>query len=283
MRQVYVNGDYKKEDEAKVSIFDRGLLFSDSIYEVTSVINGKLIDFNHHMKRLDRSMTELKFKSFIKHNEILEFHRKLIELNNLKEGMVYTQVTRGVVDRSFDMPKEAIKPTVLAFTQEKKILESDSAKNGIKVMTLEDMRWKRNDIKTTQLLYASMAKSEATAKGFDDAWMLRQGYVTEGSSNNAWIVKGKIIMTRHSDNLILSGITREAVLKCAKDLGYEVVTKNFALQDAQSANEAFVTSATALVTPVVKINASQIGDGKPGNFVKALRAEYIKQALETAI
>ena len=283
MRQVYVNGDYKREDEAKVSIFDRGLLFSDSIYEVTSVINGKLIDFNHHMKRLDRSMTELKFKSFIKHNEILEFHRKLIELNNLKEGMVYTQVTRGVVDRSFDMPKEAIKPTVLAFTQEKKILESDAAKNGIKVMTLEDMRWKRNDIKTTQLLYASMAKSEATAKGFDDAWMLRQGYVTEGSSNNAWIVKGKIIMTRHSDNLILSGITREAVLKCAKDLGYEVVTKNFTLQDAQSANEAFVTSATALVTPVVKINTSQIGDGKPGNFVKASRAEYIKQALETAI
>jgi D-alanine transaminase len=283
MRQVYVNGDYKREDEAKVSILDRGLLFSDSIYEVTSVINGKLIDFNHHMKRLDRSMTELKFKSFINHDEILEFHRKLIELNNLKEGMIYTQVTRGAVDRSFDMPKEAIKPTVFAFTQEKKILESDAAKNGIKVMTLEDMRWKRNDIKTTQLLYASMAKSEATAKGFDDAWMLRQGYVTEGSSNNAWIVKGKIIMTRHSDNLILSGITREAVLKCAKDLGYEVVAKNFTLQDAQSANEAFVTSATALVTPVVKINTSQIGDGKPGNFVKALRAEYIKQALETAI
>jgi D-alanine transaminase len=283
MRQVYVNGDYKREDEAKVSILDRGLLFSDSIYEVTSVINGKLIDFNHHMKRLDRSMTELKFKSFINHDEILEFHRKLIELNNLKEGMIYTQVTRGAVDRSFDMPKEAIKPTVFAFTQEKKILESDAAKNGIKVMTLEDMRWKRNDIKTTQLLYASMAKSEATAKGFDDAWMLRQGYVTEGSSNNAWIVKGKIIMTRHSDNLILSGITREAVLKCAKDLGYEVVAKNFTLQDAQSANEAFVTSATALVTPVVKINTSQIGDGKPGNFVKTLRAEYIKQALETAI
>jgi D-alanine transaminase len=283
MRQVYVNGDYKREDEAKVSIFDRGLLFSDSIYEVTSVINGKLIDFNYHMKRLDRSMTELKFKNFINHDEILEFHRKLIEFNNLKEGMIYTQVTRGVVDRSFDMPKATIKPTVLAFTQEKKILESNAAKNGIKVMTLEDMRWKRNDIKTTQLLYASMVKSEATAKGFDDAWMLRQGYITEGSSNNAWIVKGKIIMTRYSDNLILSGITREAILKCAKDLGYEVVTKNFTLQDAQSANEAFITSATALVTPVVKINASQIGDGIPGNFVKALRAEYIKQALVTAI
>ena len=283
MRQVYINGEFKKEDEAKVSIFDRGLLFSDSVYEVTSVINSKLIDFKHHVERLDRSMNELKFKTLIDHDEILAFHRKLIDLNNLKEGMIYTQVTRGVVDRSFDMPKQAIKPTVLAFTQEKKILESDSAKNGIKVMTLEDMRWKRNDIKTTQLLYASMAKSEATAKGFDDAWMLRQGYVTEGSSNNVWIIRSKNIMTRQSDNLILSGITRAVVLECAKKLDYEVITKNFTKVDAESADEAFMTSATGLITPVVKINSSQIGEGKPGNFTKSLRAELIKRALEIAI
>ena len=283
MRQVYINGEFKKEDEAKVSIFDRGLLFSDSVYEVTSVINSKLIDFKHHVERLDRSMNELKFKTLIDHDEILAFHRKLIDLNNLKEGMIYTQVTRGVVDRSFNMPKQAIKPTVLAFTQEKKILESDSAKNGIKVMTLEDMRWKRNDIKTTQLLYASMAKSEATAKGFDDAWMLRQGYITEGSSNNVWIIRSKNIMTRQSDNLILSGITRAVVLECAKKLDYEVITKNFTKVDAESADEAFMTSATGLITPVVKINSSQIGDGKPGNFTKSLRAEYIKRALEIAI
>lgn len=283
MRQVYINGEFKKEDEAKVSIFDRGLLFSDSVYEVTSVINSKLIDFKYHVERLDRSMNELKFKTLIDHDEILAFHRKLIDLNNLKEGMIYTQVTRGVVDRSFDMPKQAIKPTVLAFTQEKKILESDTAKNGIKVMTLEDMRWKRNDIKTTQLLYASMAKSEATAKGFDDAWMLRQGYVTEGSSNNVWIIRSKNIMTRQSDNLILSGITRAVVLECAKKLNYEVITKNFTKVDAESADEAFMTSATSLITPVIKINSSQIGDGKPGNFTKSLRAEYIKRALEIAI
>jgi len=283
MRQVYINGEFKKEDEAKVSVFDRGLLFSDSLYEVTTVINGKLIDFNNHMKRLDRSMTELKFKKLLNHEDILAFHRKLIELNNLKEGMIYLQVTRGVADRSFDMPKDEIKPTVLAFTQEKIIIDSESAKNGIKVMTLDDMRWKRCDIKTTQLLYASMAKTEATEKGFDDAWMIRQGYITEGSSSNAWIIKGKIIMTRHSDNLILSGITRDAIFKCAKDLGYEVVTKNISLSDAQSANEAFITSATACVMPVVKINTNQIGDGKPGKFVTALRAEYIKQALESSI
>ncbi len=283
MRQVYINGEFKKEDEAKVSIFDRGLLFSDSVYEVTSVINSKLIDFKYHAERLGRSMNELKFKTFIDHDEILVFHRKLIELNNLKEGMIYTQVTRGVVDRSFDMPKQAIKPTVLAFTQEKKILESDSAKNGIKVMTLEDMRWKRNDIKTTQLLYASMAKSEATAKGFDDAWMLRQGYITEGSSNNVWIISSKNIMTRQSDNLILSGITRAVVFECAKKLNYEVIAKNFTKVDAESADEAFMTSATGLITPVVKINSSQIGDGKPGNFTKSLRTEYIKRVLEIAI
>ncbi|CAN1594359.1 IlvE Branched-chain amino acid aminotransferase/4-amino-4-deoxychorismate lyase [Candidatus Pelagibacterales bacterium] len=283
MRQVYINGDFKKEDEAKVSVFDRGLLFSDSLYEVTAVINGKLIDFNNHMKRLDRSMTELKFKKLLNHLDILIFHRKLIELNNLKEGMIYLQVTRGIADRSFDMPKDKIEPTVLAFTQEKKIIDSESAKNGIKVMTLDDMRWKRCDIKTTQLLYASMAKTEATEKGFDDAWMLREGYVTEGSSSNAWIIKGKIIMTRQSDNLILSGITRNVIFKCAKDLGYEVMTKNITLQDAQSASEAFITSATACVMPVVKINTNQIGDGKPGKFVTALRAEYIKQAVASAI
>ena len=283
MRQVYINGEFKREDEAKVSVFDRGLLFSDSLYEVTTVINGKLIDFNNHMKRLDRSMTELKFKKLLNHLDILIFHRKLIELNNLKEGMIYLQVTRGVADRSFDMPMNEIKPTVLAFTQEKKIIDSESAKNGIKVMTLDDMRWKRCDIKTTQLLYASMAKTEATAKGFDDAWMIRQGYITEGSSSNAWIIKGKIIMTRQSDNLILSGITRDTIFKCAKDLGYEVVTKNISLPDAQSASEAFITSATAFIMPVVKINNNQIGDGKPGKFVTALRAEYIKQALQSAI
>ena len=283
MRQVYINGEFKREDEAKVSVFDRGLLFSDSLYEVTTVINGKLIDFNNHMKRLDRSMTELKFKKLLNHLDILIFHRKLIELNNLKEGMIYLQVTRGVADRSFDMPKNEIKPTVLAFTQEKKIIDSESAKNGIKVMTLDDMRWKRCDIKTTQLLYASMAKTEATEKGFDDAWMIKEGYITEGSSSNAWIIKGKIIMTRQSDNLILSGITRDAIFKCAKDLGYEVVTKNISLLDAQSASEAFITSATAFIMPVVKINNNQIGDGKPGKFVTALRAEYIKQALQSAI
>jgi D-alanine transaminase len=283
MRQVYINGEFKREDEAKVSIFDRSLLFADSVYEVTSVIEGKLIDFNNHMKRLDRSMTELKFKKLLNHEEILTFHRKLLELNNIKEGLVYLQVTRGVADRSFDMPKEQIQPTVFAFTQEKKLMDSPNAKNGIKIMTLDDLRWKRCDIKTTQLLWPSLAKTEAFKKGFDDAWMMREGYIMEGTSNNAWIVRSKNVFTRQSDQLILSGITREAVLNCAKNLGYEVIFKNFTLPEVESATEAFITSATSFVTPVIQINEKKIGEGEPGEFTKALRAEYIKQAIKSSI
>jgi len=274
MRVVYVNGKYLKEDDAKISIFDRSILFSDSIYEVTSVVNKKLIDFDSHMKRLDRSMKELHFSKKINHTTILDFHRKLIEENNLQGG---------VVDRDFTITNNNIEPTIFAFTQEKKILESENAKKGIKVMTIDDLRWKRCDIKTTQLLYPSLAKTDSFKEGFDDAWMIRNGFVMEGTSNNAWIVKNKKIFTRQSDNLILGGITREAVTNCAKVLKYEVITKHFTLVDAQSADEAFITSATAFVTPVIKINSSTIGEGKPGFFTKALRDEYIKQALNNAI
>jgi len=283
MRVVYVNGKYLKEHDAKISIFDRSILFSDSIYEVPSVVNKKLIDFDSHMKRLDRSMKELHFKKKINHNTILDFHRKLVEDNNLQEGIVYLQISRGVVDRDFTITNNNIEPTIFAFTQEKKILESENAKKGIKVMTTDDLRWKRCDIKTTQLLYPSLAKTDSFNKGFDDAWMIRNGLIMEGTSNNAWIIKNKIILTRQSDNLILGGITREAVTNCAKALKYQVITKPFTLVDAQSSDEAFITSATAFVTPVIKINSSTIGDGRPGVFTKALREEYITQALNNAI
>ncbi len=283
MRVVYVNGKYLKEDDAKISIFDRSILFSDSIYEVTSVVNKKLIDFDSHMKRLDRSMKELHFNKKINHTTILDFHRKLVEENNLQEGIVYLQISRGVVDRDFTITNNNIEPTIFAFTQEKKILESENAKKGIKVMTTDDLRWKRCDIKTTQLLYPSLAKTDSFKKGFDDAWMIRNGFIMEGTSNNAWIIKNKIILTRQSDNLILGGITREAVTNCANALKYQVITKPFTLVDAQSSDEAFITSATAFVTPVIKINSSTVGDGKPGVFTKALREEYIKQALNNAI
>ena len=282
-RTVYLNGEYLDEAQAKVSIFDRALLFSDALYEVTSVLDGKLIDFKNHMKRLDRSMTELNYPRLLDHKDLELFHRELVKKNNLKEGVVYLQVSRGVAERSFDFPDKKTELTVTAFTQIKDLLQNDAALKGIKVMTIDDMRWKRCDIKTVQLLYPSFAKSSAVEKGFDDAWMVRNGYITEGTSNNAWIIKGSNIFTRQADNLILKGITRETVSDCAKELDYNLSYKAFTITDVQNADEAFVTSATTFVTPVVKINDKKISGGAPGKFTKMLRERYIQKARETAV
>ncbi len=282
-RIVYLNGHFSDEKDAKISIFDRSFLFSDSVYEVTTVLDGKMIDFDNHMKRLDRSMSELKFPKMLNHDSIKKFHKDLIVKNELKEGIIYLHVSRGIADRSFNFPPKNIDLTVAAFTQEKKLLKNDEVANGIRVMTVEDKRWKRCDIKTTQLLYPSFAKAQASEKGFDDAWMLRDGYISEGTSNNAWIIKSGNILTREADELILNGITRQSVINCAKLLGYKISYKGFTLDDAITADEAFITSATTFVTPVVNINGKQIKDGKPGKFTGQLREEYIKNSLKTAI
>jgi D-alanine transaminase len=281
MRTVYVNGEYVNEQEAKVSIFDRAFLFSDAVYEVTSVLRGKLVDFDNHMKRLQRSMKELHFGPTIKEKEFLEFHRKLVSLNKIEEGIVYLQVSRGVAERDFAFPSSNTELTITAFTQNKKLIDNDVAKKGITVVTIDDLRWKRCDIKTIQLLYPSMAKTEAMKQGFDDAWMTQNGFVMEGTSNNAWIIKGKNIYTREADNLILNGITRQAVTKVAEQLNYKVINKHFTIQEAENADEAFITSATAFVTGVIKINDSRISQGKPGKFTQLLREAYINQAIET--
>jgi D-alanine transaminase len=280
MRTVYLNGEFVTEKDAKVSVFDRAFLFADAVYEVTTVLKGKLVDFDNHMKRLKRSMKELNFKPTLSEKSILKFHKELIKLNKLEEGVIYLQVSRGVAERDFTFP-EGSELTVTAFTQKKDLIENKSSKKGISIITIEDLRWKRCDIKTIQLLYPSMAKTEAVKKGADDAWMTQNNYVMEGSSNNAWIIRGKTIYTRQTDNLILSGVTRAAVLSVADDLGYKVVFKQFTTQEAESADEAFVTSATTFVTGVVKINNQRIKDGKPGVFTQELRNVYIKQALKT--
>jgi len=282
-RIVYLNGEYVEEAEAKVSIYDRALLFSDALYEVTSVLDGKLIDFDNHMKRLDRSMSELKYPRMLNHDEIKIFHKELVKKNNLTEGIVYLQVSRGIAERSFDFPDSDNEFTVTAFTQKKDLINNKSALEGISVMTLEDNRWGRCDIKTVQLLYPSFAKFTATQEGFDDAWMVRNGNVTEGTSNNAWIIRNGTVITRQADNLILKGITREAVAECAKELKYKIDYKNFTISEAQSATEAFITSATTFVTPVVQINNAKISDGCPGKFTKLLREKYIEKAKKIAI
>ena len=279
MRTVYLNGEYVLEKNAKVSIFDRAFLFADAVYEVTSVLNGKLVDFDNHMKRLKRSMKELNFETKINKNNFLKFHRELIKINNLNEGIVYLQVSRGVAERDFNFPKN-LEPTISAFTQKKKLIENSSSRKGISVITIDDLRWKRSDIKSIQLLYPSFAKTEAFKKGADDAWMTQNNYIMEGSSNNAWIIKNKKIYTRQADNMILNGITRQAVLDVAKEIGYKAIFKQFTTREAESADEAFITSATTFVTSVIKINGKFISNGKPGIFADKLRKAYIKRVLK---
>lgn len=285
-RTVYVNGAYLPEEEATVSIFDRGFLMADGVYEVTSVLDGKLIDFEGHAVRLERSLNELDMASPITKEDLLEVHRELVRVNGIVEGMIYLQITRGAPnDRDFVFPDpETTAPTIVLFTQNKPgLANSPVAKTGIKVIGIEDLRWGRRDIKTVQLLYPSMGKMMAKKAGADDAWMVEDGYVTEGTSNNAYIVKGTSIITRALSNDILHGITRAAVLRFAKEAQFTVEERNFTMEEATSADEAFITSASTFVMPVVNIDGADIGTGTPGPVAARLREIYLEESLKTAI
>jgi D-alanine transaminase len=286
MRTVYLNGEYLPENEAKVSIFDRGFLMADGVYEVTSVLDGKLVDFDGHAVRLERSLSELGMKNPISKEDLLAVHRELVSLNNVVEGGVYLQITRGApADRDFAFPDPETTPcTVVLFTQSKPgVTTSAASKSGIKVISIADERWGRRDIKTVQLLYPSMGKMMAKAAGCDDAWMVEDGHVTEGTSNNAYIVKGNKIITRGLSNDILHGITRAAVLRFAKEAQMEVEERPYTIEEAQDADEAFITSATMFVTGVVEIDGVPVGDGKPGQVSLRLREIYLEESLKKAI
>lgn len=287
MRTVYVNGDYLPEAEAKISVFDRGFLFGDGVYEVSSVLDGKLIDNTAHLVRLERSLNELSIPRPASDDEITAIQKKLIADNGLEEGAVYLQVTRGADERSFDWPKEP-KPSLVMFTQAKPIRQNPKAGVGMAVALVPDLRWKRRDIKTVNLLPASWAKMQAAEKGADDAWMVEADAdgvdrVTEGSSNNAFIVtKDGVLVTRHLGDEILHGITRRAVLRLAEEMQVTIEERAFTPDEARGAGEAFVTSATTFVMPVVKIDGAVIGDGTPGRIAARLRELYIADALEHA-
>ena len=284
-RIVYVNGEYVPEEDAKVSIFDRGFLFADGVYEVTSVLDGKLVDFGGHAKRLERSLSELQMPVPMSSEELLEVHRELLRLNDLTEGMIYLQITRGSDgDRDFVFPDPTkVAPSVVLFTQSKGIADSPAAKTGIKVISIDDIRWGRRDIKTVQLLYPSMGKMMAKAAGADDAWMVEDGMVTEGTSNNAYIVKGNKIITRHLGHEILHGITRAAVLRFAKEAQLQIEERSFSIDEAKEADEAFITSASAFVMPVVEIDGVTVGEGVPGPVSRRLREIYLDESLKVAI
>ena len=286
MRTVYLNGEYMPENEAHVSIFDRGFLMADGVYEVTSVLDGKLIDFDGHAVRLQRSLDALEMRSPISKAELLEVHRELVRLNGIDEGMIYLQVTRGAPgDRDFVFPDpETTAPTIVLFTQNKPgLAENPAAKKGIKVISIEDIRWGRRDIKTVQLLYPSMGKMMAKKAGADDAWMVEDGFVTEGTSNNAYIVKGNRIITRALSNDILHGITRAAVLRFAREAQMEVEERSFTIDEAKEADEAFVTSASTFVMPVVEIDGVALGEGVPGRVAPRLREIYLEESRKAAV
>ena len=285
-RTVYLNGAYVPEEDAKISIFDRGFLMADGVYEVTSVIDGKLIDFDGHTARLDRSLRELDMENPISRDDLLEAHRELVRLNAINEGLVYLQITRGAPnDRDFVFPDPDETPqTIVMFTQNKPgLAENPTAKKGIKIISIEDIRWGRRDIKTVQLLYPSMGKMMAKKQGADDAWMVEDGAVTEGTSNNAYIVKDGKIITRALSNDILHGITRAAVLRFAQEAQMEVIERDFTITEAQEADEAFITSASTFVMPVVEIDSQPLGTGTPGPLVTRLREIYLEESLKRAI
>jgi D-alanine transaminase len=286
MRTVYVNGEYLPENEARVSIFDRGFLMADGVYEVTSVLGGKLIDFEGHAVRLQRSLDALEMRNPISKEDLLEVHRELVRRNELDEGMIYLQITRGAPgDRDFVFPDpEETAPTIVLFTQSKPgLADNPAAKKGMKVISIDDIRWGRRDIKTVQLLYPSMGKMMAKKAGVDDAWMIEDGYVTEGTSNNAYIVKGNRIITRALSNDILHGITRAAVLAFAREAQMEVEERNFTIEEAREADEAFITSASTFVMPVVEIDGVTLGDGTPGRVAPRLREIYLEESLRRAV
>ncbi len=284
-RIVYVNGEFLPEGEARVSVFDRGFLMADGVYEVTSVLGGKLVDFAGHAARLGRSLAELDMPAPCSTEELLELHRQIVARNNVTEGMVYLQVTRGNPgDRDFAFPPADTPPTIVLFTQAKPgLADNPAAKAGMKVISIPDIRWGRRDIKTVQLLYPSLGKMMAKKAGVDDAWMVEDGFVTEGTSNNTYIVKGNRIVTRNLGSEILHGITRAAVLRLAQEAQMEVEERPFTLEEAKAADEAFFTSASAFVMPVVQIDGTEVGNGKVGPVASRLRELYVDEMRRAAI
>jgi len=277
-RTVYVNGSYVPEAEAKVSIFDRAFLFGDGVYEVTAVLGGRPIDMAAHLARLDRSLAEMAIAPPLTHDELNALHRELIARNGVDEGVVYLEITRGVADRDFVYP-EGARPTVVAFTQSRPLLDNPYAASGVKVITIPDIRWKRRDIKSTALLAQAMGKQQAKLAGAYEAWMVEDGVVTEGTSSTAFIVDAHGIMrTQPLGHHILPGVTRRAVLRLAASDGVTVAERPFTVAEALGAREAFLTAASAFVLPVVTIDGHKIGDGRPGPVAKLFRQLYIEEA-----
>ena len=281
-RIVYVNGQFVSESEAHVSIFDRGFLFGDGVYEVVAVLDRGLVDNPLHLIRLERSLREMGMSSPVSMEEIVRVQKELIERNDVDEGVVYLQITRGSADRDFAYSPD-LRPTLVMFTQTKAITGGSLWMQGIRIITVPEVRWKRRDIKTIGLLAASMAKRAALDAGAYDAWMVEDGLVTEGTANNACIVSvDGVVVTRHLGNEILHGVTRASVLRLSREHDLVVEERPFSVEEAMKAAEAFLTSASFSVLPVVGIDGHAIGDGRPGPITRRLQEIYVESSRAAA-
>jgi len=279
-RTVYVNGTFVPEEQAKISVFDRGFIFGDGVYEVVPVISGKLVDKQYFLERLDRSLDELSIAWPCTKQEYMEVMEQLVESNQLTEGIVYSQVTRGIAaDRDFPFP-ENVSPSFVAFTSNMELLDNPLVKSGIRVITTPDLRWQRRDIKSVNLLGQVLAKQDAITRGGHEGWMVEDGIVTEGVSSSAYIVKNATIITRPLSNAILPGIRRRTLLEIASNVGIDVEERIFTIEEALAADEAFISSATTMTLGVVSIDGHQIGNGTPGPVTIRLRELYKARVLK---
>ena len=281
---AYVNGAYVPLSEAKVSVLDRGFLFADGIYEVSAVLDGRLVDNASHLARLQRSVGEIALPLPESLERLTEIQRELIARNQLVNGLVYLEVTRGAdAGRDFVFPK-GVKPTLVMFTSVKDIINSAAAKTGIAVITVPDLRWARRDIKSVGLLAQVMAKQAAAEAGASEAWMIEDGKVTEGGSSSAFILtEDDVLVTRQNSTTILPGCTRKAVVALAEERQLRVEERAFTVDEALAAKEVFITSASLFVQPVVSIDGKQVANGKPGPMTTRLREIYVEFARATAV
>lgn len=274
MRTVWLNGTFLPASEAKVSIFDRGLNFGQSVYEVSPVLDGHFCNWPYHQARLERSLATA---GIIDRTDWPSVLRELIARNDLVEGRVYLQITGGVTaDRDFLMPDPAPEPTRFAFTQAADVQGSPLALRGLRVMLYPEGRWKVRSAKTTQLLYAVLAKEAARAAGVDDAWFVEDGLVTEQTSANAHIIDARGVLVSHPvDSGVLPGVTRICTLQIAREMGLAVEERAFTPDELLAAREAFVSAAGSLVLPVVEVDGKPIGTGTPGPLSAEIRRRYI--------
>ena len=282
-RTVYLDGRYLPAEEARLSIFDRAVTFGDAIYEVTSVLDGKLVDFDHHADRYFSSLDKLGIPAPLDRARLLAMFRELVARNALDEGLVYLQVSRGVAEREFLWPDD-ITPTAFAFTQVKSSVENAAADSGVTLASTPDLRWARRDIKSVNLLAQVMARQAAREAGAYEALMIDpDGSVTECSSTSFYLVRDGVIVTRPLGGDILPGVTRRALLAICRAAEIEIVEKCFALDEALAADEAFITGATTYLLPVIAIDGRALGDGAPGPVYRQLRDRYIEHVRATLV